>query len=225
MLRTLLKLARGADAAAEAQLRHAQAIPLIDQRIRDSEASLSAAKVTLASLIQRLRNETRFVDALDSQIEDLTQRAQAALAADRADLAQEAAEAIAELENERALRRETQDRLDQKVARLKASVAAAHRRIVDLRQGATAARAVRDEHRIQRRLLRSARGPAASCEARDLINAVLSEDDPFEEAQILEDIDADLTKSNLATKMAAQGFGKAPKSTGADVLARLKTQE
>ena len=94
----------------------------------------------------------------------------AALAAGREELATEAAETIAGLENELRLRRETLDRLDAKIVRLTRSVEAGQRRMIELRQGAVQARAVKREAEIQSRAVglafrsdRRGRGEGADC--------------------------------------------------------------
>ena len=51
MLRTLETLFRGASARSEERMRDAYAIELIDQKLREAEGQLRAAKATLASLI------------------------------------------------------------------------------------------------------------------------------------------------------------------------------
>lgn len=224
MLNTLKTLVLGANAAAEEDLRNRAAIPLIEQKIRETEASLRAAKVTLASLIQRQRSEARMLETLDGKISDMTQRAEDALNAEREDLAREAASAIAQMENERSLRQATLDRLDQKVARLTHSVEAGHRRVVDLRQGAVAAKAVRKEQAVTRRMMRHGTQANSAQEADELIKQVLGQDDPFEEAEILQGIEAGLSHETLTDRMAAEGFGAATKSTAEDVLKRLKTK-
>lgn len=79
-------------------------------------------------------------------------RAQSALDNGRDDLATEAASAVAQMENELTIRHETCDRLYQKVIRLRNSIEAGHRRIIDLKQGAIQARTVRREQAIQTKL-------------------------------------------------------------------------
>jgi len=122
MFRTLATLINGANARAEDRVRDAFAIELIDQKIREAETSLKAAKATLATLIQRQQSETRQRNALQSRIDDLTTRATDALEKGRDDLVEEAARAIATMENERTIRDETIARLDQKILRLRSSI-------------------------------------------------------------------------------------------------------
>ena len=224
MFTTLKTLFDGAAARNEERTRDSFAVELIDQKIREAETGLRAAKATLASLIQRQRGETRQLTALEGRISDLTERAREALEKDRNDLANGAAQAIATMENERAVRQDTLARLDEKVLRLRASVEAAHRRIVDLKQGAISARAIKREQVMQSRLNRTLDGRPPAEEAEELIARVLGRDDPFEQSQILQDIDADLDHSNIADRLADEGFGKPTKVTASDVLARLKTK-
>lgn len=224
MFGTLKTLMQGANARAEDRVRAAYAMELIDQKIRESADGLRLAKATLASLIQRQRAEERQITALTARTADLMQRASDALTAGREDLATEAAEAIAVMENELTLRGDTQGRLQARVMRMQASVETATRRLIDLRQGAIAARAVRDEQALQARMHSTLSGPSPMAEAEDLIARVLGRDDPFEQSQILAEIDRGLSRETIAEKLADQGFGRALKSTTADVLARLKAQ-
>ncbi len=223
MLTTFKTLFAGANARAEERLRDVYAIELIDQKIRETEAQVHAAKSTLASLIQRKRSEQKLLDMLRTRIASIMDRARAAVEAGQDTLAQEAARAVAEMENECTVRQGTIDRLEAQVTRLQSSVEAGHRRVVDLKQGAMQARAMRREQTMQSRLHTTLQGTSAADEAQDLIDRVIGKDDPLEQAQILADINAGLNHTGLEDRMAAEGFGDATKVTAADVLARLKT--
>ncbi|MGJ8586698.1 MAG: PspA/IM30 family protein [Yoonia sp.] len=225
MFKTLATLINGQNARAEDRVRDAFAIELIDQKIRESESSLRAAKATLASLIQRQRSEEKQHADLKNRITDLTKRAKEALENDREDMAAEAARAIANMENELAVRSETLDRLDQKVVRLRASIESGHRRIIDLKQGAIQARAVRREQNIQMQMTKTGVQHGSVEEAEELIARVLGRDDPFERSEILADINRDLEGGNLTDRMADAGFGSATRATADDVLARLKSSK
>ncbi|RYG90594.1 PspA/IM30 family protein [Loktanella sp. IMCC34160] len=224
MFKTLATLINGANARAEDRVRDAFAIELIDQKIREAEASLKAAKATLATLIQRQRSEQKQRDTLNGRIKDLTRRAEEALEAGRDDMAEEAARAIATMENERSIRDGTLDRLDHKILRLRSSIEAGHRRIIDLKQGAIQARAVRREQQIQTRLNTTIGQSAAVDEAEELISRVLGRDDPFEQSEILREIDRDLSSDTLVDRMADEGFGPSDRTTASDVLNRLKAK-
>ena len=221
MFNTLSTLIKGSKARSNDRMRDHFAIDLIDQKIREADGSLKAAKATLASLILRHRNESKQIEVLDKRIIDLTSRAKAALEDGREDMASEAAIAIAQMENEGTLRCETANRLETKITRLRHSVETAHRRIIDLKQNAVAARAVQAEQKMQARL---APGIENSFEeAEELIARVMSRDDPFEQGEVLRDINAALKHENIGDKLASKGYGPATKSTAADVLARLKS--
>ncbi len=222
MLSTLRTLIRGTNARAEQKLRDIYSVDLIEQKIRDAEQGLKSAKVSLAGLIQRKRAETRQAEDLQHRIEDLGTRLKAALEAGETELAQEAAKAIADMENELTLRQDTIRHLASRVLRLESSVEAAHRRLTGLKQGALAAKAIKREQDIQAKLAGSApTHTSAMDEADALISEVMSRDDPFERSEILQEIDAGLTQSGLADRMAAKHLGSPTKTTAADVLARF----
>ena len=225
MFRTLITLFDGANARAEERVREHYSIELIEQKIREATRGLQSAKMTLASLKQRERSEARQVGELDTRIADLETRARDALAAGRDNLAGEAAEAIAQLENERLIRQRTVERLETRTLRLQGSIETANRRLLDLRQGAIAAKAARLDGRAQSGLNSTLKGQSAMQEAEELVRSVLSEDDPFEQAEILAEIDASLDNRDVADRLGEAGFGVASKSTRAGVLDRLKADK
>ena len=224
MFLTLRTLMTGANARAEEKVRDVYAIELIEQKIREATNSLTAAKATLASLIQRHRGEDRQVRSIEARVTDLTERAQKALNDDNETMAAEAANAIAQLENELEGRRQTLGRLDQRIMRLRQSIETGNRRIIDLKQGAITAKAVRYEQSVQAKLNTTLQGKSSVAEAEELIANVLQKDDPFEQAEILADIDRDLTHETLADRLSDAGYGAATRATGADVLKRLKSK-
>lgn len=223
MFGTLKTLIQGANARAEERVRAAYSIELIDQKIREATEGLKVAKATLASLIQRQRGEERQIAVLQTRSADLLERGRAAMISGREDLATEAAEAVAVMENELSLRRETRARLEARVIRLQASVEATNRRIIDLKQGSVAARALRDEQALQARLNTTLAGTNPLAEAEELIAGVLGREDVYEQAEILTQIDRNLDRSDVADRLAAEGFGRPMKTTAADVLARFQT--
>lgn len=223
MLSTFRTLFAGTNAHAEDRLRDVYSIQLIDQKIRETEAQVQAAKSTLASLIQRRRSEQKLLDMLCNRTASLTERARDAIAAGRDELATEAASAIAEMENEAGVRQATINRLDAQATRLRASVEKGHRRVIDLKQGALQAKAIRREQVMQSRLNTTLHGISPADEAQDLINRVMGKDDPLEQAQILTEINDDLDHTTLESRMAEAGFGAATKVTARDVLDRLTT--
>ena len=219
LLSTLLK---GSNAkAVEAATNHF-AIDLLGQKIREAEAGVAGAKQALASLILRQRAEQKALDLLRSRKTSLEDRIRQALASNNAELAMEGASAVAEMENETSVRVETLIRLEEKVSRLRGSVEKAHRRVVDLRQGAITARAIDLERRSQHRLNHALGGNAME-EAEALIRRVAEQDDPLAQAEIVEEIDNSLSHKTAEDRLAEAGFGPATKVRAEDVLARLRT--
>lgn len=223
MFETMKTLFKGTSARTEERIRDTYSVELIDQKIREGESGLRAAKAALAGMIQRERSEVRMINVIEKRSGDLMDRAKEAVSSKRDDLAQEAAEAIAQMENELVLRRETIARLQARVIRLRQSVETTNRRIVDLKQGAVAARALRQEQGIQSRLNTTLAGKSPICEAEELIANVMNRDDPFEQGEILREIENGLSGSDLGDRMAAEGFGPATKTTAAEVLGRIKS--
>ncbi|RVC61739.1 MAG: PspA/IM30 family protein [Mesorhizobium sp.] len=220
LIRTLLD---GAGAKAEDRLKDQFAVDLLAQRIRDAEAGLACAKQTLASLIVRQRAEQASLDQLDRRIADLETRTRSALAAGAEALAHDGASAIAELENEREVRRTTVRSLTEKTLRMRLSLEQAHRRIVDLNQGMISARAIDAEQKAQRRLNRSIDRTASLNEAEALLARIRERSDPFEEASILDEIDAGLSQEAIRGKLEEAGHGPSTKVRAQDVLERLKS--
>ena len=70
---------------------------------------------------------------------------------------------------------------------------------------------------------RTIAGTSAADEAEALIARVTEGDDPFEQSEILREIDRDLTHTDMADRLADAGFGTSSRSSAASVLARLKT--
>ncbi|MCP5075255.1 MAG: PspA/IM30 family protein [Rhodobacteraceae bacterium] len=220
MFETVKTLFKGASARQEAALRDHYSIDLIDQKIRETEQALTAAKATMAGQIQRQRAEQGQLEALTKRIKDLTNRTAKALDADNQELAQQAATAIAQLENEQAVRLNSLDRLETHIEKLRLSVERGQRRLLDLKQGAIAAKAVKAEQRANTRLSKVSGGAPAQ-EAQALIDEVLAKDSPSDLAEIYEEIEEDVNHSNIEERLGAAGFGNKTKVSADDVLARF----
>lgn len=223
MLDVLRTLFAGASARSDEALMDHFAIELIEQKIREADAGLNAAKNTLASLIVRQRNETFHAERLALDIVDLEKRTTLALRDERIELAERAAVTIAQLENELAIRKNTLAQLNERIDRTRQSVSRASRQIVDLRQGMISARAADAERRALKRLNRTIGSSTAIREAESLIQRVTQMSDLLAESEVLAEIDADLDGSCVRDQLAEAGYGTRLKTTSQDVLARLRT--
>ena len=223
MFKTLSMLMRGGQARAEDKIRATYSIELIEQHLREAETANLSAKSVLAAQIQKERAETKQIAVLDRQIETLTEQAKAALAAGEDALATEAAQSIAAMENELKTRQETQKDLETRILRLRRTIEASHRRLVDLKHNLTAARAIKSERAAQGKILTTLGGKSAMDEAETLMREIEAGDDPIEQNEILGEIEADLTPDAIADRLAEKGFGTREKISAQDVLARLKS--
>ncbi len=217
MMKTLFA---GSAARNEAKLRDHYALDLIDQKIRETETTLKAAKATLASQIQRSRSETAQRDALNTRIKDLVSRAQQAMEAGDKNLAHDAAAAIADMENEAAVRTNTLTSLNQQIERIHLAVEKSQRRLIDLKQGAMTAKSVRAEQKTNVAIARSLPNAPAR-EAQDLIDEVLAKDSPSDLADIFEEIEDNVTHKTIEERLGDAGFGSKSKVSAEDVLARF----
>ncbi len=222
MLSLIKTLLNGAGASAEEAFKDRFAVDLLGQHIRDAESAHAAAKQTLASLIIRQRTEHGYLDQLNGRIADLEMRTRSALADGVEGLAQAAAGAIAELENERMIRRATVQSLYEKAARMRLSIEKAHRRIVALKQGMISARAIDAERKAQGRLVRSIGGSARIRGAEARLQRITEGAVPFAESEVLDEIDGELSHDAIRDRLADAGHGPVTRMRAEDVLARLR---
>lgn len=224
MFSTLVTIFRGRAERTREQLEVAEAATIIEQKIRDAERGHDRAKQSLAGLILRERHEDKTLSGLASRIGDLEDRARQALAAGMDDLAAEAADAIADLQNEREARENALARTRLSVQRLRLMVEKCERRLVELRQGLITAQSIEAERRAHTDSQRDIAGLAAIVEGEAVLERLLGDPDPIEQAEILEGLQAELSGDDLVTRLSAEGFGDAPRTRGQDVLARLRAE-
>ncbi len=222
MLKLVTTLIKGATARQEELATQQFAVDLLQQKVRESDEVLRRAKDTLALLILKERQEKRLLDTVLARKADLESRAALALAGGSEDLAREAAQAIADLENEARVRAAAIDRLRERSNRMRLSLERNHRRIIDLKLGVMTAKAVDAERKAQASMNRVIGRNEPMREAEELIARVLGADDPVEESEIMEEIDQGLTNSGMHERLSAAGYGAPTKVTAAEVLRRLQ---
>lgn len=222
MFQTFKTLFNGMAVREEKRVRDIFALDLIDQKIDETEKGLTAAKSSLAALIQRQRAEQKQAKALENRIADLLARAKEALEKELPELATETATAVADMENELDVRCVTVSRLDSKITTLRLRVEKGQRQLIDLRQGAISAKAIRAEQNATRKVA-SALPASPAKEAQDLIAGIIQSEDAENIADIFEELEDDLTHRSLEERLGASGCGDKTKITAEDVLARLKS--
>jgi phage shock protein A len=165
MFKTLFALVRGAAAAAEEEVIDRSALLILDQQIRDAATAVERGKRALAVAVAHDEAEGKRLEATLARLADLEERAVAALAGGREDLASEAAESIAMMEADRDAVREARATFAREIAHLKKATADAGRRLAELERGRRIAHAAEAVRRLK------ARGPARAGGAAALSDA------------------------------------------------------
>jgi phage shock protein A len=222
MFKTLFTLVRGAAAAAEEEVVDRSALLILDQQIRDAAIAVERGKRALAVAVAHDEAEGKRLEMTLARLADLEERAVAALAGGREDLASEAAESIAMMEADRDSVREARATFAREIAHLKRETADAGRRLAELERGRRIAQAAEAVRRLKAGPARAG-GAAALSDAEATLRRLRERQ--AEDAAIdasLESFDASAAADTVATRLEAAGFGKRIRSTAADVLDRLR---
>lgn len=222
MFSTLMTIVRGEAARKQEKLENQHAVVILEQKIREAENSHDRAKRALASLILKERNEERQIHALKSRCEDLEERIVKALNAELEELAGEAAQHLARMENEGRLRLAARERTALSIQRLRHMIDSGNARLVDLRQGLITVKSVAAERACHDDMNGSFVGMAAMAEAESVLSRYLEQPDPLESTEILEELNSELSGEDVIVRMAEAGCGQSPTTRGEDVLARIK---
>jgi phage shock protein A len=199
---------------------------ILDQQIRDCVAAIETTKRTLALAIAQERQEAERLKKLAIQIADLEARARQAMEAGSDELALEAAESIATLENEHADCSAALARHNSETERLRAIVRQAQQRLVELERGRQTAR----KNEAVLKLRGDQAGTSASFQATlreaesTLSRLKQRQGDLDAAAQALDELDAQSSPKSVREKLADAGFGEATRAQAQDVLARLKSK-
>jgi len=126
-----------------------QALTILDQEIRDADASIRSAQSDLAGLMGKEKLATKEIENLVRTIGDFESKATAALNANREDLALEVATKIGELESQLNLKKQAQSDLASGIARMRQDIAKAQNRINGLRTQVDMAKARETVQRAQ----------------------------------------------------------------------------
>ena len=224
MLKTIVTLVRGAAFRAEEEFADRSALLILDQQIRDAAAAIERAKRALAIAIAQDEAEGKRLDTTLARIADLEERTVAALNAEREDLANEAAEAIAVLEADRDSIREARATFAREIAGLKATVRKSGQRLGELERGRRIAQASESVRRLKTgHTFGTPSGATALADAEATLRRLRerqTEDAAAETAY--EAFDSEANPASVAERLEAAGFGKRTRPTAADVLARLK---
>jgi phage shock protein A len=224
MFKTLTTLIRGAAAKAEEDFADRHALLILDQQIRDAASAAEGAKRALSIAIAQDESEGKRLEATLQRIADLEERATAALAGGRDDLATEAAEAIALMETDRDAIKESRRAFAADVAQLKTAVANAGYRLAELERGRRIALATESVRRLKTRSGPTGNaGMAALAEAERTLQRLRERQvEEAAAATAYETLAPGLNPAATADRLEAAGYGRRTRATAADVLARLR---
>ncbi|MEL7487111.1 MAG: PspA/IM30 family protein, partial [Pseudomonadota bacterium] len=197
---------------------------IIEQKIRDAETGHGAAKRGLAALVARIKTEKKALDAVEVRIRDLDERTRLAVEAGKEQLAFDAAKLLAELENERTVRRRALATAEEKADRMRLALERTQRQLVDLQQGLITARSIETERAAYRNMQGDLSAHGALRDGEAVLKRLLESADPAAEIDALEEVEADLSGDAVVDRLAEAGFGPGQKVRPEDVLARFQNK-
>jgi phage shock protein A len=217
MFKQILTLLRGQAHEAAASITQRNALVLLDQQIRDAGNAIRTAQRALATAMAEDQQEGQRLITIINRLAGLEDRARAALAAKRDDLALLAAETIAGLEMDREAGAQAQRLIATEIIRLRQIVQDAERRFAELQRGRRLARigeaAIRSNLAgLDTNTLREAETTLAALRTRQETQAIAQD--------ALEQLTG--APGQIEERLSQAGFGAPPRPTAASVLARLK---
>ena len=224
MFKQIVTIFRGRAAEAGEAVIDANAMTILNQQIRDCVAAIESTKRTLALAIAQERQEQARLEKIAARIEGLEARAAQALDAGNEDLAMEAAEAIASMENEHTDASEALARHARETERLRGVVKQAQSRLTELERGRRTAKknaAVLKLRDVQCGTDASFHSTLREAEA-TLSRLKERQGDLDAAAQALDELEAENSPDTVEDKLARAGFGPPTSTQANDVLERLK---
>jgi len=223
MFETITTLMRGVTAQGREQLIDANAVLLLEQKIRDIAARHEISKRTLAGMMAQVKSLKRSKQALKTSTEDLENRARQALEAGRDELASQAAQAIADNENELFLKQTAINDMETEIERLRALVERTNRRLVELRQGLVVARHTDYARKSRVGTLKSLNSGQHSVEdAQNMLERILNRTETEEALAQYASLNEELSGKAIVERLDEAGFGKPLKVRANDILDRLR---
>ena len=220
MYKQVFTLFRGKAYDAAETFADQNALPLLKQQIRDVSASVHSTRKAVAQLIAHHDQEKAHYLSLEARKTDLESRAKEALQQDKHELAMDAAQAIALLEDEIAASKATQERYQTEIRRMKAKVQQAQSDLQSLKRGERLVIA-------NEQSLKLGKSPCSGAgntieEARETLARLQRRQDFAECTHAAEqEMKNHKTPADIVTRLAEEGCGKPLNTKAEDVLARL----
>jgi phage shock protein A len=222
MFKQILTLIRGQVFDAEQEFVDRNALPLLAQQIRDVEEATQATRRAVAVAIAQNQQEEAQHRLLKAKISDLESRTIAALEQGKDALAREAAEAIALLEAECQTSEAAQAQFAAEISKLQSIIRNSEARIRELKRGERLARATDSTQRLNNSL---PGGLSTIKEAEATLERLRGRQRQIDlTAAVLMEMDQATDPSAIIGKLADAGCGTPLRTTGDDVLARLRAR-
>ncbi len=221
MIKQLFTLVRGRSEDAALAAMDANALSILRQQLREASAGVEQSRKALAVVMAYAGREETQLQQREAQIKSLETRALAALEQGQEELAVEASEAIAELEDEAAATRVTIKTYTAEINRLRATLKASEAQFAELKRGQRLAEA-NDKALKMRGAMRGRTRTDLAEAATTLRRLQERQEHATATAEALDALSTPRNAESLETRLAAAGCGEAQKTAGADVLARLK---
>lgn len=223
MFRSLVTLLRGAAHDADEAFDDAHAIPLLRQQLRECAQAVSATRKALALAIAQNEQQAERNDKVASRIADLEERTVAALEQGQTNLAQEAAETIARLQDDRDAGVEVMQSLEADVRKLRESVTTSEERLRALKRGQQIAVAADKAHRLTHAIPGGSSTALRDAEA-TLVRLRTRQTETEAANAALDTLENTHDPKTLREKLAASGCGTPLKTTAEAVLERLRSR-
>lgn len=215
MFKQMLTLFRANANAASDTVAERNALLILDQQMRDAGAAIAQGRRALARAMGEEAREAARLEACSGRIAGLEERARAALAGGRNDLAMAAAETIAELEMDQAAAQQARRLFALDIGRLRAGLREAEQRFAALHRGRWLARVGEAVRRS-----RGFAGALGVNEAEATL-AALRERQELEAAADAAMQSIQAPPDAIEWRLGAAGFGES-RPNAAAILARLK---
>jgi len=200
-----------------------QAMRILEQEIRDAEDAISNAKVSLSQLKAKEIGMAKKINDIDTDINDYTEKAKAALAQDNRELATKVAEKIADLRSSKLDYDEQQSQLSTQVDKIYEVIKKREKQIERNRIELQKAKTYEDLQKTQKVV--AAAMPTNDSSAKRVQRAmdrVKQKQSDTEDRMSADQWLADLEEgSDLDSELAAAGIGK-KSSSADDILAELE---
>ena len=220
MFRQIFTLFRGAAHDAEQDFVDRHALMLLQQQMRDAAQAVEAARRAVAIAIAQNSQEKEQHDKLLDRIADLEARTVAALDKGEKDLAREAAETIALMEDERETSAEALARFRAEIVRLRSNVRAAESKLRELQRGQRLATATERTQALRETV--PGNGLSALDDAESTLKRLRERQAQIDlTAEALDAMNGEQHPAAMAERLAEAGCGKPLNTTADDVLARL----